>query len=420
MLPSSLFSTFIAFVTLLVVSCSPGSRIASKQPIEASASLDSALFQEATTTALNAPWREGNHIETLVNGDAFYPAMIKAIKAAKKSITFETFAFVEGYAARDLINALAERAKAGVKVHVVLDHTGSNTMGKFNIATMRNAGIDLHFYHPLSIFHPIESNIRDHRKIMVVDGKVGFTGGCGVGDAWLGNARSEEEWRETHYRVTGPIVADLQRGFNINWVKTGGAPLRGSNYFPLLSKTGKLIAQAFDSAPQDKIFTIPHLYRQAFASAKKSIIIENSYVVLDRVMMDALLAARARGVHVEMIMPSDHCDSWAVRFLSVFQYPKLLEAGVHIYEYQTSMMHCKVMVIDELFTTIGSANIDPRSLYINDESNVNVLDAGFAKEQLRIIENDKRQSKRILTARHPWHPIDLPMRALLGLSKSQM
>lgn len=415
-----LTTTLLALVLVTLSACSQGGRTARRQPVDSSVLFTDKAFTDLTAETLKSPWREGNTIQTLVNGDAFYPSMIYEIKAAKKTITFETFAFVEGNAARAFIEALTERAKAGVKVHMILDAVGSQLIGEANIKTLRDAGIELRLYHPISILHPIESNIRGHRKIMVVDGKIGFTGGSGVGDAWMGNAQSAYNWRETHYRVTGPIVADLQRGFNINWIKTGGPKLDGPDYFPVLKPTGNTKAQAFDAAPQDKICTIPHLYRQALASAQKSVIIENSYIVMDKPLMKAVLDARARGVHVEMITSSEHCDSWTVRYLSVFQYHKLLKAGVHIYEYQPSMMHCKVLVVDGIFSSIGSANLDPRSLYINDESNVNVLDAEFAKNQLMVIDRDRKRSKRILSARHPWHPADLPMRIFLRPARSQM
>ena len=246
---------------------------------------------------------------------------------------------------------------------------------------------------------------------MVVDGKIGFTGGCGIADAWLGNAQTPKHWRENHYRVTGPVVKQLQQAFEDNWLKLGGKPLTGNHYYPKLQPTGTMTAQAFNSAPMDKQFTIPHLYRQLFASAQKSIIIENSYVLLDKPMMSSLLAARKRGIHVEIIVPSEHNDAWIQRYLSRYQYRRLLNAGIHIYEYTPTMMHCKVLVIDGVFSSVGSANMDPRSLYLNDESNLNVISQSFAREQLRIIEADKKKSVRITTHPSPWNPLTIVPRA---------
>ncbi|MBT8037791.1 MAG: phosphatidylserine/phosphatidylglycerophosphate/cardiolipin synthase family protein [Verrucomicrobiae bacterium] len=409
--------------TILLVSCAQGPRVAKKQPIQALATTSSPSFDDAIASAVQMPWTDGNHIETLVNGDEIFPAMLKSIRSAKKSITFETYAFVDGSCANDFVSAFCERARAGVNVHVILDAIGGKSMGRKNAHRMRDAGVKLHIYNPISltsIFQLGRLNTRDHRKIMVVDGKVGFSGGAGIGDAWLGNAHTSKHWRENHYRVTGPIVAQLQHGFNDNWVKTGGERLTGPDYFPLLRRTGNLKAHAFNSAPLDKSFTIPYLYRQAMASATKSIIIENSYVYLDKPMMNAILDARKRGVHVELILAWKHTDSWPVRYLSIYQYEKLLEAGVHLYEYESSMIHCKVMVVDEIFTTIGSSNIDPRSFYINDESNINVIDQGFAKKQLRLIEKDKRRCQRVTEALSPWNPLSFPSRALIGIIGPQI
>ena len=416
----SFTTALIISVATITSSCSPSVAIANKQPTLTGVPVGGKKFEQATATATKSKWHNGNHIETLVNGDEFYPAMIKSIKAAKKTITFETYAFVEGVAAYNIITALCERARSGVKIHMVLDYIGSKEIGQHNIDSLRQSGVELFFYHPPSILSPLRYNVRDHRKIMVVDGKVGFTGGCGVGDSWLGDAENEKQWRETHFRITGPVVEDLQRGFIINWNKVGGGELSGIDYFPSLKRTGAMKAQAFDSAPRDKVYTIPYLYRQAFDSAEKSIIIENPYIIFDDPLLKSILAARKRGVHVEIITSSDHCDSWLVRRVSLFQYPKLLKAGVHIYEFQPSLIHSKVMVVDGLFTSIGSANFDQRSLYLNDESNVNILDKSFANEQLKIIEADKRRSIRITKAKHPLQPQQLFMKLLLNWTEPQI
>jgi len=408
------------YLTILLASCSPGTRIARKQSIQRHASIQSSQFKKAIATAVNAPWVDGNQVTTLINGDAFYPAMISSILSAKKTITFETYAFVEGSIAQEFVNAFCKKSNEGIKVHLILDSIGSIEIGKNNIDRLRDAGVELISYHPYSILNPLKYNTRDHRKLMVVDGRVGFIGGCGVADAWMGNAQSIKHWRENHYRVTGPVVADLQRAFLDNWTATGGSELSGPNYFPRLRRTGALTTQLFISSPKNKSYTIPHLYRQMITSARKSIIIENSYFIPDHAVLKEIIAASKRGVHVEIIVPGKNTDAWAVRSLAHGYHSKLLRAGVHIYEYQRTMMHCKVMVIDDTFSTIGSANFDPRSLYINDESNLNVLDAGFAKEQLLHIENDKRQSKRLTKTPSRWNPLTLPKRIFAQILAPQL
>lgn len=390
---------------LLGVSCSPGGRIARTQIVDSQAKVGTAKFEATLTQAVNAPWHSGNHITSLVNGDAFFPAMLEAIKTAEHSITFETYAYIRGTAAYQFTGALCASARRGVKVHMILDSAGSIDIGEDNIDRLRKAGVQLVFFHPYSMMNPLRYNSRDHRKIMVVDGKVGFTGGCGVADAWMGNAQSPKHWRENQYRVTGPVVADMQHAFNDNWQRSGGTRLQGPDYFPPLSATGQMRAQMFISSPKEGQFTVPHLFRQAIASARKSIIIENSYFIPDRSVMDDLLHASRRGVQVEVLVPGKHIDAWPVRSLARSYYPQLLSAGVRIFEYQPTMMHCKVLVVDDLFCSIGSANFDPRSLYINDESNLNVMDAAFAREQRRIIEIDKRSCIEVKQAIWPRSPV---------------
>jgi cardiolipin synthase len=405
------FFILVALLGLVAASCTSGIRVASNQPIDRTAQIGTPAFKSAISKTTGAEWIHANRIESLVNGNGFYPPMLKAIREAEKTITFETYAFVNGHAAVLFTKAFCERARAGVKIHVILDKVGSKRIGKDNLAAMRKAGVDVRFYNRWSIIKPWQLNTRDHRKIMVTDGKIGFTGGCGVADAWMGNAHTPEYWRENHYRVTGPVVAQLQHAFEDNWRKLGGSALTGEAYYPRLRHAGNHLAQAFNSAPIEKEYTIPHFYRQAFAAARKSIVIENSYILLDRPMMQAILDARRRGVHVEMVTPAGYNDAWVLRYLSRYQYRRLLRAGVHIYEYQPTMMHCKVLVIDDVFSSVGSANMDPRSLYLNDESNLNVISRSFAREQLRIIEDDKKKSIRVTKAPSPWNPLTLPPRA---------
>ena len=411
---------FLLLSAFVVSACSPGSRIARTQPLQPQAAIGTPLFEKATTTAVKSPWVDGNHITSYVNGGEFYPAMLKAINSAQRSITFETFAMVNSTVTHQFVNAFCDRAKAGVKIHLVLDAYGSEDVGKDNIARLRNHGVGVHFYHDQLLRRPIRYIVRDHRKLMVVDGKIGFTGGCGIADAWSGDTETPQNWRENHYQVTGPVVAQLQRDFADNWVYTGGQPLTGTDYFPTLRKTGNLRAQNFISSPKDKAYTVPHLYRQVLASAQKNITILNSYYLPDRAITRELLAARERGVHIELIVPGRYIDSWLIRYFSRHRYHELLQAGVHIYEYQKAMMHSKVMVVDGQFSSIGSANFDSRSLYINDESNLNVMNKAFASEQLKIIEFDKSHCIRVTSSSSPWNPLTFAPRAAATLIAPQL
>lgn len=407
-------------LSLLCSSCIRGLRVEMRQPIDTLAAVGTHAFEQAATKAVQEPWVEGNHIDILVNGDEIFPSMLNDIKSAQRSITFETYLFMEGKMATQFVNAFCERAHAGVRVCVILDSVGALNMGDSNHKRMLAAGVDVRLYHPLNLRNLLRFNVRDHRKIMVVDGKIGYTGGCGIADFWMGNAQSPEHWRETHYRLTGPVVAQLQQNFNQNWVKCGGDKLDGDRFYPELNKTGKMKAQSYNASPIERNYAIPYIYRQAIASARKSIVIKNSYIFFDRAMMKAVIGARKRGVHVEIIFAWEHTDAWPLRHLSIYQYHKLLKHGVHIYEYRPSMIHCKVMVIDDLLSIIGSANIDPRSLYINDESNVNILDRHFAQKQLKIIENDKLSSERVLKPPFFWNPVTIPSRAAVSVISPQL
>ncbi len=407
-------------LSLLCSSCVRGLLVEMKQPVDRLAAVGSNAFEEASTKAVKAPWTDGNHVEILVNGDEIFPSMLGDIKSAQKSITFETYLFIKGEMANQFVSAFCERARAGVKVHVILDSVGALNMGNSNYQQMVKAGVDVRLYHPLNLRNLLRFNVRDHRKIMVIDGRVGYTGGCGVADFWMGDAQSPAHWRETHYRLTGPVVAQLQKNFDENWVKCGGKTLSGNHYYPTLQKTGTMKAQAYNASPIEKNYAIPHIYRQAIASARKNIIIKNSYIFFDRAIMKAVINARNRGVHVEIIFAWEHTDAWPLRHLSIYQYHKLLKAGVYIYEYRPSMIHCKVMVIDDLLCIIGSANIDPRSLYINDESNVNILDHNFTKKQLDIITNDKLNSQRVTKPPFFWNPVTIPSRAAVTVISPQL
>jgi len=410
----------IYLLSFLLASCSPGKRIAQQQPIIPNTPIGSSAFEKSTAVAVKSPWLSGNHVTSYANGHEFYPAMLKSIRSAKRSITFETFAFVDGKTTHEFVNAFCERAKAGVKIHLVLDAYGSEDFGKTNITRLQEHGVAVHFYHNQLLRYPIRYITRNHRKLMVVDGKIGFTGGCGIADAWNGDTQTPENWRENHYKVTGPVVAQLQRDFIDNWKYTGGKVLTGSDYFPPLKQTGNHRTQNFISSPKDKHYTVPHLYRQVIASAQKSIIIQNSYFLPDRSVMRELLAARKRGVHVELIIPGKYTDTWLIRYLLRFEYKELLKAGVHIYEYQKAMMHCKVMVVDDIFSSVGSANFDERSLYINDESNLNVISRNFAKEQLMMIELDKNHSIRVTKGPSQWNPLTFPPRKAASILAPQL
>lgn len=363
--------------------------------------VDDPSFERAIGSLLGPSIQRGNRVETLLNGDQIFASMLEAIGSAQQSITFETYVFWDGVVAKKFAETLSERARAGVRVHAIIDWYGANRLQQDNIRRMEEAGVEVRLFHPLAWYNPLrwsratEMDHRTHRKLLVVDGKVGFIGGVGIADEWAGNAQSPEEWRDTHFRVEGPVVAQLQSAFLDNWLELGGSLLHGERYFPALEAKGSVAAQAFKSSSHEATESVEIMYRVALAAAAKSIEMENAYFVPDAGMQQALIQAARRGVKIEIIVPGTHIDETIVRSASRTTWTPLLEAGIRIYEFQPTMLHCKSLVIDGFFTSVGSTNFDTRSFHLNDEANLNIFDRDFAAVQQRIFNEDKLRSKEI-------------------------
>jgi cardiolipin synthase len=375
--------------------------------------IHSSDFAQATGSLLGASFLPGNRITTLSNGEEIFPAMLGAIRRAQRTITFETYVFERGTTARQFVEALAERARAGVEVKILLDAVGARGSAEYH-SELRAAGAQVALFHPLWSADLWRMNNRTHRKLMVVDGRIGFIGGVGISDEWRGRASRPGQWRELHYQVEGPAVAQMQAAFQANWCKTTSEVLLGPGYFPAAAAVGPARAGVFFSAPQRGRYAVGLMYHLAIAGARKSLRVENAYFVPDKALTDALCNAARRGVKVQVIMPGPHIDFNIVRIASRKRWPRLREAGVELFEYRASMLHAKLLVADDLFVSVGSANFDPRSLAINDEANLIVLDRGFAREQARIFAADLRRSTpvRISTRFHPRRLLELPLRWL--------
>jgi cardiolipin synthase len=383
-----------------------------KAPLEPRAAIGTAAFRQEIGNLLGPPFTGGNRITTYSNGNEIFPAMLRAIRSAKSTITFETFVFEKGDVPEAFANALAERARAGVKVHVIVDAHGARKSREYH-AMWRDAGVQLQKYHPLLYWDLRRYNNRTHRKLLVVDGKVGFIGGVGIADQWAGNADSPNHWRDNHYRIDGPAVAQLQAAFAENWLRTAEEVLHGPEYFPPLPNAGSVQGSVFYSSPRHGAIDVPIMYHLAIASARRSLLIENAYFVPDHDTLEALTAAAKRGVHVEILVPGRHIDQKAVRRASRKRWKNLLEAGVQLFEYQPTMIHSKLLIADGLFVSIGSANFDNRSLHLNDEANFNVLDSRFAAEQTRIFERDRAKSVRITLQNYrDRHLTEIPLEAV--------
>jgi len=352
-------------------------------------------FPRAMGVLLGPAILHGNHIEALLNGDDIFPAMLAAIRIAAKSITFETYIYWSETTGKQFAEALSERARAGVKVHVLLDWQGSDKMDASHLSMMEQAGVQVKKYHKPKWYNLARMNNRTHRKVLVVDGQVGFTGGVGIADQWLGDAQDPRHWRDTHFRVEGPVVAQMQAVFLDNWIKSSGEVLHGNDYFPSLSPVGNSAAQMFSSSPSGGSESMQLMYLFAITAANDSIRLSSSYFVPDELTIKTLTDALRRGVNVQIITPGEHIDADIVRRASRALWGDLLEAGVEIYEYLPTMYHCKVMIVDGLWVSVGSTNFDNRSFHINDEANLNVYDADFAALQIINFVEDLTHSRRI-------------------------
>jgi cardiolipin synthase len=347
----------------------------------------------------------GNRIQELINGDEIFTSMLSDMRSARHSITLETYIFFAGTIAGEFVDVMTERARAGVKVLVLLDWVGGQ-LDDLQIERMQRSGIEVRRYRPPRWNNLHNLNQRPHRKLLVVDGSIGFTGGVGIADKWRGNALDPSHWRDTHFRVTGPVVAQMQATFADNWLEATGKALHGSDFMPLLLPAGEALAQMYSASPGGGARSMQLIYLLSIAAARSTIDISASYFVPDEAAVAELVAAMARGVRVRIVLPGPHIDWNIVRRASRARWGPLLEAGAQIHEYQPTMYHVKMMIVDHLWVTVGSTNFDPRSFSINDEANLNVYDYPFAQRQTAVFERDLEKSRPITLddwQQRPWH-----------------
>ena len=342
---------------------------------------------------LGPPLLDGNRLRVLRNGDEIFPPMLAAIRGARKTINFETYIYWSGDIGRAFADALTERAHAGIKVHVLLDWVGSAKIDDALLKEMGNAGVQVRKYHPPHWSHLGRLNNRTHRKLLVVDGTIGFTGGVGIAPAWTGHSQDPDHWRDTHFKVEGPVVGQMQAVFLDNWIKVSGEVLHGPDYFPLLAPAGSSRAQMFSSSPTGGSESMELMYLLSITSAAHSIDLSAAYFAPDDLSLRALLEAMKRGVKLRIVVPGEHIDSETVRNASRAKWGPLLAAGATIAEYGPTMYHCKVMIVDGLLVSVGSTNFDNRSFRLNDEATLNILDAEFAAAQTAIFEKDLATSR---------------------------
>jgi cardiolipin synthase A/B len=354
------------------------------------------LMEAHTLSGLTA----NNDVRLLLNGEQIFPAMLDAIRGARQTITFANYVYEKGAIAEEFAEAFAERCRAGVGVNILLDATGSNQMPKRLRERMRTAGCHVEMFHPVNAFTIRRVNHRNHRRILVVDGRVGFVGGTGIGTDWTGDGKTPHHWRQTDVRVEGPVVRALQAAFAEPWRETTGVLLGGDAYFPEIQGTGKLSGQSVKSSPVGGAAEAYMLFLLALDGARSSIKITNPYFVPDTPMMDAMERAVARGVRVEVIMAGEAETTLdrIVRKASQAMFGRALAAGIKIHEYRGARLHAKTITVDGRWSTVGSANLDRRSFAINHELNLAFDDPGLARELERIFADDLTRTHEVTLA----------------------
>ena len=363
-----------------------------RNPIVSSVSVDDPVFRDFAGPLLGADFLPGNTVEPLLNGAEIFPAMLGAIRLAQKSITIESYIWASGEVSDQFCAALVERARHGVKIHALVDGAGNLKLKLADIDRMKAVGVEFVVY-GREHWYKLKFNLnhRSHRKLLIVDGKMGFTGGVCIDDTWLGDGETPGRWRETQARVTGPAVRQMQAVFATNWLQTTSRLLTGPDYFPETAPTGRAVAHCFMSGPGEHPENARLSYLLAIAAARKSIQLSHAYFVPDDLAIEMLLAARQRGVKVEVIVPFQN-DSRFGRAAARSRWGRLLDAGVEFHFFMPTLYHCKVMIVDDIFLTLGSVNFDNRSFSINDEVNINVVDAATARAFQKSFKSDLARS----------------------------
>jgi cardiolipin synthase len=357
--------------------------------------IESDEFLHTVSGATGMVFVAGNKIGLLNNGDEFYPVMLEEVDRAEASVTIEAYIYWAGEIGRRFARSLARRARAGVSVKILLDAVGSASIGSEILETLEAGGCQLAWYNRIQWYSIGRLNHRTHRKSLIVDGRVGFTGGAGIADVWLGHAQDAEHWRDIQIRVEGPAVVPLQTGFAANWLQTTGELITGDRYYPPTDCGGHLSALTLMSSPETGASTVRTMYYLSIVCARKSIYIANPYFVPDAVAIETLIDAKRRGVDVRIMVAGAYNDNWLARRNSVMLFGRLLESGIEVLEYNRTMLHHKTMVVDGVWSTIGTTNFDNRSFAHNEESNVCVYNRTLALRLQETFLADARDCDRL-------------------------
>jgi cardiolipin synthase A/B len=373
-------------------------------------------FSGGVATFLNEPLFQGGKATLLQNGDAFYPAMLQAIREARDTINFETYIFEPDEIGQQFIDAFKERAMAGVEVRLLVDGFGGMKLKRRYRDDLKRAGVKVHRFRPLGLRNLVRIYRRAHRRAIVMDGKVGFTGGAAVSKKWKGNVTNNHEWRDSMTQVTGPLVAGIQSAFAENWVYCTGEVLAGPRFFPPLERGPGVCGISVVSSPSDSLQPIRLLFWLTFSNARKRLWICNSYFIPDRRLRDAVVDRARHGVDVRILVPGNHTDAVPVQAAGQSYYEELLAAGVRIFEFEPAMMHAKTAVVDSAWSIVGSANMDERSMELNEENVLGIADREFARSIEEGLSADYTRSREITLER--WQKRSIVRKALERLAKS--
>lgn len=365
---------------------------------------------------IGVPMTEGNGVEILRNGDQIFPVMLEAIAAARHTIDFLTFVYWRGEIGTRFAEALSERARAGVRVRLLLDGWGCHPIERPLVDEMEDAGVQVRWFRPLKHFEPNKMNHRTHRKVVIVDESIGFTGGVGIADEWQGDARDASEWRDTHFKVRGPAVDGLRAAFLDNWAETDDVLFDTSvDRFPPQEQPGESVIQCVRGASEAGMSDVSTLFNALLQLAEKRVRIATAYFVPDGAMNERLCAAADRGVEVEILLPGPNADKRFVQLAGEASYAELLDHGINLWQFQPSMLHAKVMTVDGILAMVGSANVNARSTELDEEINLVVLDDDVVATLDEQFDEDLERSDRVKPG--DWEDRSLTQRVMEGLTR---
>jgi cardiolipin synthase len=365
---------------------------------------------------IGVPMTEGNDVEILRNGDQIFPVMLDGIAGARHTIDFLTFVYWQGEIGTRFAEALSERARAGVRVRLLLDGWGSHPIERPLVDEMQDAGVLVRWFRPLKHFEPQKMNHRTHRKVVIVDESTGFTGGVGIADEWQGDARDASEWRDTHFKVRGPAVDGLRAAFLDNWAETDDVLFDMSvDRFPSQEQPGDSVIQCVRGASEAGMSDVSTLFNALLQLAEKRVRIATAYFVPDGAMNERLCAAADRGVQVEILLPGPNADKRFVQLAGEASYAELLDHGIHLWQFQPSMLHAKVMTVDGILAMVGSANVNARSTELDEEINLVVLDDDVVATLDEQFDEDLERSDRVEAG--DWEDRSLTQRVMEGLTR---